>query len=203
MESTFVSTRVLSVGLRGDTVCLTLAEEGQEAHLRLRLTLDAYRACGTPKKGTALSCDAIDLLRAKGAESEAVFAAERALASSPKSARELYRNLRGKRHSHENALYAVQTAREKGWLREEDQLSRILPYLAERKLWGERRLLPYLMGKGYEKGDIERALDTAEEEGTLDFDDLRTRLLAKYEPQSEEERKKLLYTHGFDVFIDD
>ncbi len=203
MEAYDAHARVISATLRGDTVILSVAGADENERRRFRLTLEAYSACGAYKRGASLSHDDLDALARASAESEAILAAERALAASPKSARELYRNLRGKRHSHENALLAVRTAKEKGWIREDDQLYRLVPYLALRKLWGKRKLLPYLAAKGYAREAIENAVKRAETEGALDFSELRARLLDKHGPQSEEEQKKLLYKHGFDVYTED
>ena len=190
--------RLVTVCARGDTAVLTLVSQDDPAtREKLILTYALYIACGKPAKGMLLEGETLDTLRDAHKKTSALLAAERSLAVSFKSARALYRHLRGKGHAHADALAAVKHAEEKGWIREDTQLALLVVQCAEKKLWGRHRLLAYLMSKGYDRTAIEKAIDSAVQEGSLDFSHLRERLIEKKTPQTQDELKKLLYLHGF------
>ena len=110
----------------------------------------------------------------------------------------LCRKLRSRGYDRESAEAAVATMIGKGYIREEEQAARLAVACATRKLWGRRRIISYLIGRGYGASLAREVIEMSEREGEIDFDAIKEELIAKKldEGASYEEKRKLLYRFG-------
>ena len=178
------------------TLTLT-SPEGNKDTLCFTLFLDDYRALGEPVVGTLLSPARLEALETAHKRREACRRALSLLEHGDNSQRLLYRKLRMRGFSEDASFFALSYVRERGWLNEEEQLRRLIVRLAEEKLWGEGRILPFCVGKGYRSDDVRALVTVLEEEGLLDFSRTKKRLFQKARPSTEKEWRACLYKHGF------
>ncbi|MBR5539137.1 MAG: RecX family transcriptional regulator [Clostridia bacterium] len=118
------------------------------------------------------------------------------------SEKRLYEKLRGRSFSHEASLFAAKKAAKGGYVDEKRQIESYVRTLVEKKLCGRRKILPYLLSRGYSADKINEVLD----ENYSDSDFKRTKkefllkTFGKCSPESREEAeemKKALYKQGF------
>lgn len=149
--------------------------------------------------GRELSDATLAALRAAADRYEAHLRALRALAYTDHSARALTRKLREKGSPPAAAQAAVDAMLARGYIREDEQAYRLAVARANRKCHGPRRVLATLLEKGYPPDTARAAIRRAVEEGEIDFPALAARLVEEKlgaDPDREEKRK-LLYKHGF------
>ena len=175
----------------------TLEHEGQ----RERYTLPdrIYEQLGCPAVGSLLDSDTCEQFRAAGAAREALAAALRTLAYGDRSQRELIDKLVHKGYSRALATETAEEAVRLGYINEERQLLNRIPYLANQKLYGARRIIPYLVNKGYHSSQIRAILSRLVEEGEINFKTNFSRLLekTKTDPADFEARRALAYRYGY------
>ena len=191
---------------------LLAVKEEADGSLRLSFLLDGekkkkktvsvpradYVEAGSPKVGEEIHEDDLSILLRKSTRAEALDRALMILATSDNSEAALYRKLVLRGFSRDAAAYAVDALVSRGYLSDTAQLSRYVPELAARKMYGKRRLVAELSKKGYRRSDIEDAITNAVEHGEVDFGDLREQLLSRLSPHATtEEKRALLYKHGF------
>ena len=164
-----------------------------------RALLSHAPALETLTEDTFLDEDALRTLEQENTYCDATAKALRLLAGSDHSVRALTRKLCERGVDREVAATVAGEMRDLGYIREESQAARLVVTRAHAKLWGPRRLIPDLVSKGYPPATVRAAILQAEEEGDLDFAAIRARLLeSKLDGQATaEDRKKLLYKHGF------
>ena len=176
---------------------LTVEHEG----VRERLTLPdaAYAEAGLPAVGEELNTEAYAILKAASDRRASLLCALNTLSYGDKSRRELYRKLIEKGFDRETAEDATEEAVRLGYVDEERQLRHILPRLANEKLHGARRILPELVHKGYQSGQIRAILSELVETGEIDFPKNFERLLEKThtDPNDKEARRKLAFRYGY------
>ena len=191
--------RLLRVSPPREDGTLTLLVETEGGTHSYTLKAAQYRALGAPSAGDVLTGEAYTLLSEASREGEAILRAVKILSFGDHSARALCRKLRERGFGREEAEAAVVHMIACGYIREEEQATRMVTSLANRKCWGRRRILAYLVGKGYEASTVRAAIAAAEAEGDIDFDTLRERLISEKcgENATEEERRALLYRQGF------
>ena len=176
---------------------LTVEHEG----VRERLTLPdaAYAEAGLVAVGEELDAEAYAILKAASDRRASLLCALNTLSYGDKSRRELYRKLLQKGFDREMAEDATREAVRLGYIDEERQLRHILPRLANEKLHGARRILPELVNKGYQSGQIRAVLSALIDEGEIDFQKNFERLLQKThtDPHDLDARRKLAYRYGY------
>ena len=181
-------------------VRLSVIEERFEGEVRRTFTLshEDDARLGSPAQGEEIDDTLISSLAEAEGRLRARAKALSLLSYSDNSARALSRKLRARGYDRESAEAAVATMIEKGYIREEAQASSLAITAATRKLWGRRRILPYLYGKGYDLSLARRALDRAVAEGDIDFEEIKQELIARKlgDDATDEERRKLLYRYG-------
>lgn len=87
----------------------------------------------------------------------------------------------------------------RGYIKEKDQLERLITVEANQKLRGPLRIVPALATKGYSTSDVREVLSRLVESGEVDFKKNARLLVSKKLPEDAgpEEIKKLLYKNGF------
>ena len=88
-----------------------------------------------------------------------------------------------------------------GYIREKDQLERLILVEANQKLRGPARIIPTLTAKGYSSADIREVMHRLVDDGEIDFKKNARLLVEKKLPDRTdvEEKKKLLYKNGFKI----
>ncbi|MBQ8350775.1 MAG: RecX family transcriptional regulator [Clostridia bacterium] len=165
-----------------------------------RLSDKRYDALGAPAKGDALDDEMLAALAEAEGEIRALSKAESLLAYGDNSANGLCRKLRRRGYSQENAEAAVAHMMQKGYIREEEQVYRLVLVAANRKHWGPRRIVADLAHKGYSVALVKRVIEQAKDEGELDFQESARALLEKKfgdEQPSPLERRRVLYQYGY------
>ena len=87
----------------------------------------------------------------------------------------------------------------RGYIKEKDQLERLITVEANQKLRGPLRIVPALATKGYSTSDVREVLSRLVESGEVDFKKNARLLVSKKLPEDAgpEEIKQLLYKNGF------
>lgn len=182
----------------GDGVKIAIESDGE----RITLTVSAedFLSLGIVK-GTVPEEVFSDIERA-----DAVYGAYRAairmLSYGQCSKKRIYEKLRSRSFSHAAALAAVQKADGRGYIDEEGQIESYLRCLVWKKFYGRRKILPYLLAKGYSADKIKAALN--ENYTDSDFAMAKEQFLLKKfgasTPKTSEqaaEMKKTLYKQGY------
>lgn len=184
-------------GATEDVCVLGLSGEGET--LRIVLPRRVYLSAGAPVRGEELSDEVAELFLSEAKRREALRTALSVLSYGDNSRRMLYTKLKRKGYDKELCLYAVREAVGLGYIDERRQLERLIPEMANRKLYGPGRILSSLLAKGYEGGQIEEVLASLEADGTVDLDKNRALLLEKkrIDPLDTIGKKKVLYTFGY------
>ena len=148
---------------------------------------------------TVLDADTLAALADADARYTATVKALRLLANSDHSARALARKLHERGIEREMAESVAAEMRESGYIREKDQAYRLAVTRANKKCWGPRRILADLVNKGYPASTVRKAIAQAEEEGDVDFEEIKARLFAEKLPETAtgEDKRKLLWKQGF------
>ncbi len=168
---------------------------------RLVLNTLRYPVLLDIRVGDELDCDIYSQALCSDEEYRARKKALSLLAYSDKNERTLMRKLAEHGISREMAENVTHEMVSRGYINEESQLERLILSDAAR-FYGPRKILARLAGKGYSTSDIKRVIGLLCESGELDFEDYSTRLVEKKYPDgcSEEERRALLYKHGYKTY---
>lgn len=173
-------------------------DEGEDSRRTYRLTAEQYDGCGAPDAKSAVSDETIAAFAVYEGQNAAVEKAVSILAFGDNSAMGLYRKLRRHGYDKETSESAVNRMLSLGYIREHDQAYRLVVLAAQSKKWGKRRIAASLSEKGYPAALSARVLREAEENGDVDFDEIRASLLATLPPEADyAERRKLLAKYGF------
>ena len=158
-----------------------------------------YEEIGCPAVGTPLTEDAYEQLCAAGASRDALAAALRTLAYGDRSCRELVDKLVHKGYSRALATETAEEVVRLGYINEERQLCSMIVQLANQRLYGARRIIPYLVNKGYHSTQIRAILSRLVENEEIDFKENFSRLLekTKTDPKDIEARRALAYRYGY------
>lgn len=180
---------------------LSVGDNSEET--KLYISAEDYARAGRPAPGEIYSESGFDEMCALSQAYEAENKAMYLLSFGDCSRRALVRKLTARGIGREAAADAAQALSEKGLINEDAQLDRKIHDCAENKLWGKRRIVQFLMSKGFDRDGINSAMEKAVE--TIDFEKQKKLLIrrsfgAGYAPQSYEEKAKLrafLYRYGY------
>ncbi len=154
-----------------DKMCFTVGGELCDAELEALISLDAeYRAI---KKALSL------------------------LSYSDKNKRELYARLVRDGHSRKYAKSAVEYCLSHGYIKEDEQLRRLVLREANVNLRGPRYIREKLAAKGYSRDGIDAVTDGLLESGEIDFAANFIKLCEKKGAVDPDERRALAYKYGF------
>ena len=193
--------RVSTPDIHGHVRVSVLIEDfAGDTRRAFRISETHYAYLGSPVSGDALDDETLSALGEAEGEIRARAKAESLLAYGDNSANGLCRKLRQRGYSQENAEAAVALMLQKGYIREEEQVYRLVLAAANRKYWGPRRIVADLAHKGYPAALVRRVIATAEADGEIDFHESAARLLEKKckgEQPDPLTRKRVLYQYGY------
>ena len=181
-----------------DALTLTVAlDAGGERRLTVPASL--YERIGSPGVGTVLSDTALSELSFEAEYLTACRSAIRILEYGDNNARALRDKLTRKGISREAAQAAVEKMVSLGYIREGEQARRLAVGYARRNLWGERKIVSALTAKGYSRADAETAVREAEDDGEIDFSEVRRSLVKRCRARGMDDEKirATLWRYGF------
>lgn len=185
----------------GDGVRLTLIgfADGEEKQT-LTLSADDFLSLGVAKGG--LDEEAFDTLCAAAARYTALRAAYCLLSAGQCSRKKLYAKLRARHIPDAEARFAVETAYLRGYIDEDWQIASYIRTLAEKNLYGPRKIYASLVAKGYSGDAVRQALsETLDEESVLRLKRaFLEKKFGKTKPETREEAQKMraaLYKQGY------
>ena len=179
------------------TVTLCTQERGKEKKRRYEVDPEDFESIGSPSIGDEVYDGEISVIIRKTERREAYDRALKILAMGDNSLDGLSRKLQMRGFSRESAEYAAAEMQRMGYIRESDQLQRLIDYNVNKKLMGKRKLIPYLVSKGYSQRNVCEAIDLAIDGGVIDFDRARKELLKTAKTDDPMQIRKILYNHGF------
>ena len=163
-----------------------------------------YELIGSPEIKENLTRDTISELEYYDMLYRAKLKAMRILSYGDNSARTLIRKLRLAGFTPDIADTVTKDMVSLGYINTSRQLDRLVSSAVNTSCLGKRKIIPKLIAKGYDRVDIEKAIDRLLSTGEIDFSLARERLIEKLgDNPTEEEIKKVLYKNGHSVCLDD
>lgn len=199
---------VIAVGEGKDpkNISLTVLLPGKTSQKKRKyeITQEDYERMGSPDIDCELSEYECKILFCKNDEKDALDAAYRILAHCDNNRASLKRKLTERGFDEEIAESTVEKMVSLGYINEHDQLLRFVLRLANQNLYGERKIYPYLIARGYEREDIENAISELLCGEELDFEAVKERLLREKVSDTDDKSKMraLLYKYGHDGSFD-
>lgn len=174
--------------------------EGEEKRA-LVASAAVYAEIGSPMRGEELSEQVLCALDGSSEEYRAMKKALSLLGYADNSARALGAKLVRAGFSREVAGRVVDEVVRLGYIREDEQLERLILAEAGSRLAGPMKLIPKLVSKGYSAAAVRDAMRSLCERGELDFEENKRRLIEKRlgEEFTDEERREILYKNGYKV----
>ncbi len=174
------------------------SSDGQRASY---LILNEFFDVNSISEGEELSEPLLDELIYENERYRATRVALKLLGIADCSRRGLYKKLRMRRFSEKLSAEVVEYAVSLGYIREEEQIKRIILTLANRDLYGEGKILPKLESKYYDLRMCVRILSSLCESGEVDFSENAKLLIEKKLPDISDrgEIEKLLYRFGYKI----
>ena len=193
-------------GKNPQNVSLTVLLQGKSSQKKRKyeVTQEDYERMGSPDIDCELSEYECKILFCKNDEKDATDAAYRILAHCDNNRASLKRKLTERGFSEEISKITVEKMVALGYINEHDQLLRFVLRLANQNLYGERKIYPYLIARGYEREDIENAISELLCGEELDFEAVKERLLREKVSDTDDKSKMraLLYKYGHDDSFD-
>lgn len=158
-----------------------------------------YESLGSPSRGDFIDGAALDEIKYRDECYRAEKKALSLLSLADNNKRTLARKLTATGISRDIADEVTEKMVSLGYIRERDQLERLILAEANVMLRGPLKIMPRLAAKGYSPSDIRLVIRELSESGELDFARNAERLVEKRlgESPSDEEKKKLLYKSGY------
>ena len=159
-----------------------------------------YAELGRPEVGRILTDGELEAIRYSDETCRAERKALSLLSYTDNNSRTLVQKLVRAGFKREIAEETAKDMVALGYIDERRQLERLIAAEAD-KLRGPGRIIPKLAAKGYATSDIKEVMHELCDRGEVDFSALAKQLLDKKLPEGAvpEERKKLLYKHGFKI----
>ena len=187
-------------GKNKNNISLTvlLQTNDRKSKRKFEVTQKDYERLDFPEIGRELSEYDLKILSKSSCEKDAVAIALRILAHGDNNRFNLKGKLLHKGFGEEIAELTVEKMVELGFVNEYDQAYRYAIQLANQKLYGENKIIPFLLSKGYSKEDIENAIRNAVADDEIDFESIKKRLCEKngISPENAKEIKSILYKYG-------
>ena len=147
--------------------------------------------------GGVLDGEELSHLASLDGEYRAIKKALSLLSCSDKNKRELYARLVREGYSREHSRAAVEYCLMHGYIKEDDQLRRLILREANVNLRGPRYIREKLAAKGYSRDGIDAVTDGLLESGEIDFAANFNKLCEKKGAFDPDERRALAYKYGF------
>lgn len=148
---------------------------------QLYISSSQYYDCGRPQEGQ-ITEEFYDRLETMSQMYDAVRKGAYLLGYSASNKSRLLRKLVSKGISEENASLAVEYLSDKGYIDELSQVKRLILRMADKNMYGKRRIISELFAKGYAREIISEAFESIEDD--IDFESNKKELVrAKFEGQ--------------------
>lgn len=137
---------------------------GEEIFFVMRPLWEAAVKKTAISEGDALTEETYDIIRSAAEKTSALREGSRMVGWQDRSASELLRKLRSKGFSADAAEFTVRVLRKNGYLDEERICARTAEVTLKSKHYGRRRILSYLLSRGYGKSAAQIAVDSIPDE---------------------------------------
>ena len=184
-----------------DTSLLRLGISEGEESLNFTVTRTVYSSVGRPTVGEELDSYAMDEIKYSDECRRAEKKALSLLAFSDNSVKGLSRKLTERGFRREIADDIAEEMVRLGYIKEDDQLERLILNSASLSLKGPAKIMPALVNKGYPISRVRRVMNDLVDRGELDFEKIKLRILEKHgvDTGDTDSARALLYKHGFKV----
>ena len=158
-----------------------------------------YARCGGPVRGEEIDEDTYLRMARYHEYHKAKKKALSLLGYGDNNEKNLIRKLRVAGFDPDLARIVTQEMVSLGYIREDDQLRRLIVAEANGKLQGPNKIFQKLVAKGYSSADIRKIMEELVDEGEINFKSNAMRLIEKKLPEgaNSEEKKTLLYKNGY------
>ena len=193
-----MSCKIISVRAKDKSKRLIRLEAEDAGERRIYTVSEGtYREIGCPLSGEIIDGDALERVSLEDEEHRAMSKALRLLAYADNNEQNLFRKLRMAGFGKHICEATVAECIRLGYIDEERQLQRLITQYVNRDLLGPGRLMQKLLSKGYSSRKINSVLSVLTDTAEIDFLRSRDMLIEKKQPQTEDERQKLLYKFGY------
>jgi len=190
----------------GEGVSLSISlSSGENSEARcIVISVQAYIDMGKPSPGIVLDEGRFEELEEEAQIYDCIRRGLYLLSYGDNNRAQLARKLVEKGYSREHAALAAKRLYKLGYINEGEQARRKILYLANKKLYGRRRIVSELYAGGYPREIISAGF--AECEGEIDYDENKRRLLERKfgaavpKPENRAEYEKIrgfLYRYGY------
>ena len=178
---------------------LGIVGEGESADYTVNLSL--YTEIGSPSVGDTVDNASLSAIKYADELYKARKKALNILAYADNNQKNLKAKLIRAGFGYEISARVCEEMITHGYIKEKDQLERLILVEANQKLRGPLKIIPALVTKGYSSSDVREVLGRLTDEGEVDFEENAKRLIQKKLPPDadREDRKKLLYKNGYKV----
>ena len=166
-----------------------------EGVVLLFVSASQLEALGKSDTGDEISSEELKFLKSGDEYNRAKKKALNILSFGDNSARELKMKLARQGFSKDTVERIILEMEKLGYVNEARQLLRLVENEVNLKLSGPKKIVAKLSSKGYASADIKSAISELEAAGKIDFSAVKQRLTAK--AADSEEKRKILYKHGF------
>ena len=160
-----------------------------------------YARCGAPERGEVIDEDAYFRMARYNEYHKAKKKALSLLAYGDNNEKNLIRKLRVAGFEPDLAKMVTEEMVSLGYIREDDQLRRLITVEANTKLQGPNKIFQKLVAKGYNTADVRCMMEILVDEGEINFKNNAMRLIEKKLSQgsTSDEKKTLLYKNGYKI----
>lgn len=168
---------------------------------RLHIKRTEYARCGAPIRGEEIDEETYERMAAYHQYHKAQKKALSLLSYGDNNEKNLIRKLRVAGYSPDIARVVTREMVSLGYIKEKDQLERLILSEANTKLQGPNKIFAKLIAKGYSSPDIREVMERLVSEGEINFKNNAYRLIEKKLPDgaSADEKKTLLYKNGYKI----
>ena len=158
-----------------------------------------YARCGAPVRGEEIDEDTYLRMARYHEYHRAKKKALSLLGYGDNNEKNLIRKLRVAGFAPDLARIVTEEMVNLGYIREDDQLRRLIAAEANGKLQGPNKIFQKLVAKGYSASDIRAVMEALVAEGEINFKSNAMRLIEKKLPAdaTRDEKKTLLYKNGY------
>lgn len=160
-----------------------------------------YARCGAPERGEVIDEDTYFRMARYNEYHKAKKKALSLLACGDNNEKNLIRKLRVAGFEPDLAKLVTEEMVSLGYIRENDQLRRLITNEANDKLQGPNKIFQKLVAKGYNTADVRRMMEILVDEGEINFKNNAMRLIEKKlsKGSTSDEKKTLLYKNGYKI----
>ena len=180
-------------GATEESVYIGVETEGGKEKFHIKRT--EYARCGAPIKGEVLDEETYARMAAYLEYHKAQRKALSILSYGDNNEKNLIRKLRVAGYSPKISELVTREMVSLGYIKEQEQLERLILSEANVKLQGPNKIFAKLIAKGYTSSDIREVMERLVSEGEINFKNNAYRLIEKKLPEgaTPDEKKTLLY----------